>query len=326
MLILLLSKIADKIQLLDFPNDRKRHGIPIPLVGGLGIYCTLITCFAFFSFSSNAVVWTISAGFIVILGVIDDLIDLDFKIKLLAQVLIAAVTTSVADLQFNNLGFMNDNIDKFLGLFGPFLAIVFIVGIMNAFNMVDGVDGLATVHFLTAVSQMVVVLSLSNESFGEHQFWIIMLSSAFAFLLVNLSVFSLRKIFLGDSGALLLGYILACGLIFYSQEKSSRLSLISALFLCALPVYDTFWLIIRRLKNGSSPFVAGRDHLHHLLMDIGFSKSLVLVLIIICSAFLSFVGNALVYLVSNEAGLAAYIFSLFIYGYIITSLSSRSER
>lgn len=142
-------------------------------------------------------------------------------------------------------------------------------------------------------------------------------SAVFAFWLVNMSLTPLKRVFLGDSGSLLLGFTMSWLLIYYTQEPINLVEPIAALWCVTLPVFDTVVVIARRLKNGFSPFRSDRNHLHHLLVDQGVRPSIALALILVGSIIVNAAGITVTFMVNPLIGFGCYCVAFLGFAYLM---------
>jgi UDP-GlcNAc:undecaprenyl-phosphate GlcNAc-1-phosphate transferase len=288
MLIAGLSRLAPRLGLVDTPDHRKQHAGDIPLVGGVAIMTTLIACAFFWQDSASQIigatshtVWVflLAASIITVLGVIDDLFGISVFSRTVVEVIVALVVIEGLDLVPRNLG----------NLFGtgiilmpdwlayPFTVIA-IFGIINAYNMLDGIDGLLSV--------MVLITIFAFHVFTERPPGAVSLTltaSLSAFLVSNLALSPyVPKTFLGDAGSKLLGFIVVSLILAVTTRQVSGVKYIepvTALYLVALPLFDMVFITLRRILVNRSPFAADRSHIHHLMqaLDIGQSRSLIII-------------------------------------------------
>lgn len=269
--------LAFKIDAVDVPLDNRRvHSKPIPRIGGLAIYLSfLITTVLFCDINSQLATILIGGAVLVIIGIIDDIFRLNAWIKLLIQLMVAGFAV------FNGNVIEHVNIGGYipLGVFSIPLTILWIVGLTNAINFIDGLDGLACgVSAISAMSLLCVVLL--HGDIVSTLICTILLGSCLGFLPFNSNP---ARIFMGDTGALFLGYTLAVLSIQGVFKLHAVLSFIVPLAIFALPLFDALSAIIRRLIKGKSPFSPDRDHIHHKLIDMGFTqKESVKILYAIC--------------------------------------------
>ncbi len=263
-----LSSIALKIELIDYPDKRKVHVQPKPLVGGLGMIMAFsITCLLFVPLSSLR---GFIAGIImlVIIGFLDDYSEMNHRLKFLVQ-----VAASIIMIIFsNNILYSFGNIFGFgpvqLGSFAILLTIFCTVGVINSINMIDGLDGLAG-----GVS-LISLLSFSFLAYINGQIELVLICVGLSGAVIGFLKYNWNpaKLFMGDAGSLAIGFALAFLAISITQKESSTVPPIAALLIMAVPVVDTVTLMIKRVIRGKSPFSPDTKHFHHILISYGFSR------------------------------------------------------
>ena len=290
--VLILKPLAERMGLVDQPNARKHHAGAIPLIGGLAVYlATLASCVL--AFPDNAFVhWFLSlSGVIVLLGVLDDYLDLPVRLRLGVQILIAAALVYGANRYIHVLGdlFGIGAID--LGLAGIFFTVIAMLAAINAFNMVDGIDGLAGGLALNTFLSIAVLMMLSDQTLLVGLPLILSLSLV-PYLLFNLGLLPgpAPKIFMGDAGSMFIGFSVVCLLIVGTQSETPAFRPVTALWIIAIPLMDMTCIVVRRLRRGESPFAADRDHLHHIVMRSGCGPRVALVGILYLSIIYSGIG------------------------------------
>lgn len=272
----LIRKAALKLNLVDQPGKRKIHQEPIPRVGGVAIYVASIIGSAPFLFSSNKTTGImIAATFIFLVGLLDDIIDLSPKVKLVGQILaclilfgfdvkIEFVTDFIAGKGLVALGFLTYP-----------LTLIWVVGLTNTVNLVDGVDGLAGGIVFIALGTLLAVRFITHSTHDVILIQnVLILTSALmggllAFLRYN--VFP-ACIFMGDSGAYFLGFMTSALSVAGAAKGSILLPLIIPLIAFGLPVIDVLFAILRRYSKKVPIFQADKEHLHHRLLKKGFSQ------------------------------------------------------
>lgn len=273
--------LAFKIGAIDVPlDDRRMHTKPIPRVGGLAIFLGFtLTTMLFCAYNTTlATVW-IGGAVIVLLGMLDDIFRLPAWSKLIVQLLVAvfAVWNGIT-IDHINLGGQY----VMLGAMRYPVTILWIVGLTNAINFIDGLDGLAC--GISAISSISLTLVLLLSGDIVHAFITgILAASCMGFLPYNANP---ARIFMGDTGALFLGYAMAVMSVQGVFKLHAVLAFLVPLAIFALPLGDTMFAVLRRICAGKSPFTADRGHLHHRLVDMGFTqKESVKILYAICSMF-----------------------------------------
>lgn len=258
--------LAFRIGAIDIPLDARRmHKKPTPRIGGLAIFlgftvATLVFCEP----SAELYAIWIGGAILVILGIIDDIFRLNAWVKLLVQLCVAGIAVC--------FGMLIDHITLFglvieFGAFSIPITMLWIIGLSNAINLIDGLDGLACgVSAITALSVFTVVLITGDTT--SALLTAILIGSCVGFLPYNRNP---AKIFMGDTGALFLGYTLSIISVQGLFKLHTVLSFLVPFSIFALPIFDTLVAICRRIIHGQSPFHADRGHLHHKLVDMGFS-------------------------------------------------------
>lgn len=273
LLMPLLSPLARKAGLLDHPGGRKDHAAATPVTGGLVI--TLVAGAAIFfegALDASTFGLLLAAGLLLVVGVLDDIFDLDWKIRISSQVVAAIVLIAVGGVRIENLGPVFGFGEADLGSLSVPFTILATVGLINALNMCDGVDGLCGSMALCAL----VMLIAAAEYAGNHHLTQPLLTFALCvagFLFWNMRTpwRSRARVFLGNSGSAVLGLVIAWAAFRLTQSTSHPVRPVLAPFLIAPPVIDCLALMLKRATLGRSPFAADRNHMHHILLDGGLS-------------------------------------------------------
>lgn len=269
-----IISLIKKYRLYDLPNARKEHSSPIPTMGGIAIIAgMMISLFMWFPFSNNMsqLSFFFSVAVLFALGIMDDLRDLSAKYKFIVQTGLAAL-----------IALSGIRITSFDGLFGIFelplpaqytFTFLAIVGITNAFNLIDGIDGLA--GGLGFMSLIILGLFLTMNGDANTALLAFTLAGGIlAFLYFN---FNPARIFMGDTGSLVLGFVVSVLCIRLMQVNAVAANPILpnastfVLGIVLIPVFDTVRVFATRIWKGKSPFVADKTHIHHLLTNQGFS-------------------------------------------------------
>ncbi len=277
----LVKKLAYKVGATDQPNVRKVHQKIMPRLGGLAIYIGFIAGFLILRPEDPyAGVIILGSAIILLTGMADDIFELSARWKLVGQ-LIAAFTVVLGGVQINFINLPFGGELEFGSLSIP-ITIIWIVGITNAVNLIDGLDGLAagvstiglaTIGFMAMLKGDVFVMSIA----------LILIVSTIGFLYFN---FHPAKIFMGDTGALFLGYMIAV-LSMLGFKNVTMISLIIPLIILGVPISDTFFAIIRRIVNKSPLHAPDKSHLHHCLLRIGFTHKQTVIIIYAIAAMFS---------------------------------------
>ena len=294
LLLSFLGDIARKIDLVDHPTKRKRHELSVPLIGGISIFIAFSLALLLAPFGLGEYRYLLfGMGVIVIVGVLDDHQDVPPFAKIVAQffasfilVLSGTIVTGVGDI-FS----WEDGNHQGLGLLASPLTAIAIVGLINAYNFIDGIDGLAATLFSCTCVVMVGICS-ANGLWKDQYFLLLFLTGVFVFLCFNTSIFvhPSKLVFLGDAGSMLLGLVLVFFLIDLSElREDGSLRTTVAPWLVGLPLFDMFSVIGLRLISQSPVARPDRLHLHHVLEDFGLSKSKVFaILTVVHLSFMSF--------------------------------------
>ena len=322
--IVVMRRFALVLGLVDHPDQRKQHLGDIPLVGGLAIFAGMIAgaaCYGAFHGFDGILLET--AAVLALLGALDDRFGLSVRDRLLTQTIVILTVISSTGVYIHTLGHIFGH-DVVLGWLGVPMTVIAVIGLVNAFNMMDGIDGLA--GSLTLVSIAAIVLFASPTPLhGVIMLLALLAAAMLPYLAVNLG-FMGGKIFLGDAGSTLVGYLLAWALIRLSQMPQTHLSPVDVLWCVALPVFDTLAVMYRRVREGRSPFQPDRGHIHHILLGAGLGPRATLMVLVVLAAGLASIG-ALVSSAAHSAGanLAAFCLILGIYMVTVMRMWSRQE-
>jgi UDP-GlcNAc:undecaprenyl-phosphate GlcNAc-1-phosphate transferase len=264
-LIPVLIRLAGTLNMMDDPGDRKVHTIPIPRCGGIGIASGVIIAFLLFIPFDNTVISLVAGGgIIIVFGLIDDRISLSYQWKFGGQFLAVFVTVA-GGLTFTYLPFCGlEPASVFLTL--P-LTVVFVIGVTNAVNLSDGLDGLAAGVMLLSISAIAFLAVLGK---GDD---VVIMSLAIAGGIVGFLWFNTHPaiVFMGDTGSQFIGFMVAFLSIYLTQDVFQALNPALPLLLLGFPVLDTIFVMTLRIRSGSSPFSPDQRHIHHRLLKIGFT-------------------------------------------------------
>ena len=283
-----VKTLAIRAGALDAPDARKVHKKPIPRMGGLAIYIAFVAAVLLSMQISRDVLGILVGGTAILaLGILDDLKPLPAKVKLLGQIAAAAVLI-LFDIRIewitNPFGEM-----LYVEYWSIPLTILWVVGLTNTVNLIDGLDGLAAgVSTIAAVTILLVAL--------QQNFWsVAVLTAAIAgaalgFLQHN---FNPAKIFMGDTGSMFLGYMLAAVSVMGTVKSAATIALIVPIVALGLPIMDTAFAIMRRYLSGQPIFKPDRGHLHHRLLDRGLTQKQAVLLMYVISGCLGLSAIAL---------------------------------
>lgn len=281
-----VKTLAFRVGAVDVPKDNRRmHDHPIPRMGGLAIFFGfLLSTLIFLDITDQMRGMLLGAVIIVVLGIFDDIYSLKASFKFVIQIIAALVAAMSGNLiaAFSNPNIFSADPTWELGWLAWPVTIIWIVAITNAVNLIDGLDGLACgVSTISSMTMLVIALVVSDAPVA-----ILMAALAggcIGFLPYNLNP---AKIFMGDTGSTFLGYILAVVSIQGLFKFYAIISFAVPFLMLGLPIFDTAFAFIRRIAHGQSPMHADRSHVHHRLIDMGFSQKQAVAVLYIISAIL----------------------------------------
>ena len=268
----LVKTLAYKVGAIDVPKDNRRmHKVPIPRLGGLAIFLAfLLSTLVFADIDRQMQGILLGAVMIVVLGVMDDIMALKALPKLIVQIAAAGVAVYYGcRIQFlSNPNVFSDMTYVNLGWLSVPITIIWIVAITNAVNFIDGLDGLAVgVSAISTASLIVIALMVAEVNIA------IILCALFGACLGFIPYnFNPAKIFMGDTGATFLGYILATLSVTGLFKMYAIISFAVPFLILGVPIFDICFAVLRRVAHGQSPMHADRVHIHHRLIDMGFSQ------------------------------------------------------
>ena len=265
-----VRRLSSRYGAIDVPNHRKVHKEAIPSSGGLAIFFGFLFAALFFNRATPEILgFLIGATIITAIGLLDDIFDFPPATKFFGQI-IATLIVIYSGVRVEFLSDIINNHGNIINL--GFLSLPFtffwIIGITNAINFIDGLDGLAAgVSGIAAWTLGFVALATGRYDAGVLAFTIG--AASFAFLPFNFS--EKKKIFMGDSGSNFLGFSLAVVSIMGMVKIAAAFSMLLPIVILAVPIFDTIFAIVRRVIAGQSPFQPDVSHLHHRITDLGFS-------------------------------------------------------
>ncbi|NDL64362.1 UDP-N-acetylglucosamine--undecaprenyl-phosphate N-acetylglucosaminephosphotransferase [Acerihabitans arboris] len=287
-------KVAQKIGLVDKPNYRKRHQGQIPLVGGISIYAGICFTFLFTDhFVPHIGLYLLCSGILVLTGALDDRFDISVKSRATIQALVAITMMYFGGLYINSLGFVFGPWEMVLGPYFGYPVTLFAVwAAINAFNMVDGIDGLLGGLSCVSLGAMgILMYKDNNPSLGLWCF--AMIAAILPYILLNLGMFGRHyKVFMGDAGSTMIGFSIIWIILQSTQGTGHPMNPVTGLWIIAIPLMDMIAIMYRRMRKGMSPFSPDRQHIHHLIMRAGFSSRQAFVIITVTAALLAAFGVA----------------------------------
>jgi UDP-GlcNAc:undecaprenyl-phosphate GlcNAc-1-phosphate transferase len=259
------GRFAAKWRIIDHPGARKMHSAPIPRIGGVAMAIgVLAAAWIVVPLEAADRYFLIGAGVIALFGALDDRFDLNYRIKLIGQLLAAAIVVLGGDIQIHALT-LDDRVLLPEWMSIP-LTLFFLVGITNAINLADGLDGLAGgTTFLSLCA--LAMLAFSSGQVSSAALALTFAGAVLGFLRFNTFPAS---VFMGDAGSQLLGFAVGVLSLRATQSGTGVLSAATPILLLALPILDTLSVMVQRISEGRSPFSADKNHIHHKLLALGF--------------------------------------------------------
>lgn len=308
-----VKELAFKIGAVDVPKDNRRmHKKPTARLGGLAIYFGFVISTILFSeITIELAGMLVGASLIVILGIFDDIYALSAKLKFLVQ-LIAALCPVLCGVCIDFIkvpSFISEYGYIGLGWAAIPITVVWIVGITNAINLLDGLDGLACgVSSISALTLLCIAIIVGEP--GIAFITSALAGACFGFLPYN---FNPAKLFMGDTGSMLLGFVLSSISVQGLFKGYAVISIAVPILILGLPIFDTTSAILRRLKNHQPIMSPDRGHLHHRLIDAGFSQKQAVSIIYVLCIILCVVAIGLI----ATGAISWWVFAVVILGFLL---------
>jgi UDP-GlcNAc:undecaprenyl-phosphate GlcNAc-1-phosphate transferase len=314
--------LCRKLGLIDSPGGRKGHAGDIPLAGGIAIFLTVVLLSATLQVTifSSQLLWL--AGLLFLIGVIDDAVHINAWLRLVLHYCCGIVMATGAGIVIVQVGdLLTFGTIELLLLSIPLTALS-VAGLCNAFNMIDGLDGLAA--GLVLIPLLVLAFLAAQADHPMLPALLLIALPVMVFLVFNLGPNRawLPRIFLGDAGSVTLGFLLTAALVALSQGPQALIAPVTALWLVAVPLMDMLATMWRRVRQGQSPLHPDRLHLHYSLLDAGLSPRQVLVLLLAYALGCALLGLALE-AVSASASLLLYHLVFLLHCLVVTRGLSR---
>jgi UDP-GlcNAc:undecaprenyl-phosphate GlcNAc-1-phosphate transferase len=311
-----LARLAARFRFVDEPGMRKVHAAPIPRIGGVAIGIgVLAAALIVLPLERPDLYFLGAAGLVALFGALDDRLDLDYRIKFGAQLLAAALVVVGGGVQIRAFTF-EDSILLPEWASIP-LTLLFLVGITNAINLADGLDGLA------GGTMLLSLCALAMLAHGTGQFSTAALALTFAGAVLGFLRFNTfpASIFMGDAGSQLIGFAVAVLSIRATQSATSSLSAATPVLLLALPILDTLSVMVQRVSEGRSPFSPDKNHIHHKLLSLGFDHHEAVMVIYAIQADLLLLAYCLRY--ESDLVILAVVTGFFICAIVMLQLATR---
>ena len=312
----ILIKIGLKFGFVDQVNQRKIHRGAIPRIGGIGISLgTLLPIFLLYFFfttgveiktPSNMLLYFGGGLAISLLGLFDDIKGINAKVKMLFQIVIAFVATQHGAL-IESLPMPWGRLE--LGIFGYFLTIFWIIGIINAFNLIDGMDGLSSGITLFS-SLTLAMLAIANGYLPTALVALALAGAVTGFLIYN---FNPARIFMGDSGSMFIGYILAILSLRNQSKAHAVVSIMVPIIAMGLPILDTTLAFMRRIMRHQSIFAADKQHIHHFILSLGFNQRKTVLILYSISIIFTILSMVLIFNKNIDTFLIVIVFAIIVF-------------
>ena len=335
--------ILRRLKIVDVPDgEKKKHRMLVPISGGISVMTSLVvigSCYLLLSYSQffeiffeteslKLSTWNLNiqtgllfgmTGLIVsAVSFFDDILELPVWFRFMTLILCSGIVIGVSDLSLTSLGnlfgFGEITMNRIIG---PIFTIFCVVGVANAFNWIDGLDGLFSTQIL------IVSSAIFYFSGGNGIFFAVFLLAFLPYLMMNLSFFGKKnRVFMGDHGSMAIGYTAAWFLI--SAAESEVISPITAPWLIALVLLNALRVIFKRALLGVSLYRSDREHIHHFFLDNGFSKGQSLIIVTLISIFLTFIGILFeIYEQSDYVSFYFFISAFIIWSFLSSNLKER---
>ena len=291
-MLFVLRPLADKVQLVDRPTQRKKHTGAVPLIGGLSAFAGLLVAWLVsMPLSDGFGIYLLCSLLLVFLGALDDARDIPAKFRLWAQMTLGAFLAYGSGVYLTGFGNLLGFGDISLGWAGPAVTVAAVIGATNAYNMMDGIDGLAGSMSLVTFGALAVLFSQAAGFSIQYALALTIMMALVPYMAANLSVPLFRtKIFMGDAGSMFIGFSGVWLLVNGAQPEGGAFRPVTALWICAVPLMDMVAIMVRRARKGQSVMIPDRDHLHHILMRAGCSDRQALIVITLLAVICAGIG------------------------------------
>ena len=312
--IAVLRPLSIQLHLVDLPNQRKHHVGAVPLIGGISVFIGVLLSTLLTLPQEPVLLVLLCCGMgIVLLGAIDDALDVSPWARLGVQAFLILLICKTTGVTLHNLGDIAGLGSISVRWIDLVMTVIAICGAINAYNMMDGIDGLAGTMSLISFLGLAILFHDKMPLMADLcQIFIIAL---LPYLVVNLAIPPItRKIFLGDAGSMLLGFSIGFLAVYGSQQTPSEIAFrpVTALWIIGLPLMDMVGIMARRIRKGQSPLRPDRNHLHHILMHAGFSPRESLCLMVMLGSLMMLIGVLGEYFHVHETMMMVLFLSMFV--------------
>ncbi|MEI6894716.1 MAG: UDP-N-acetylglucosamine--undecaprenyl-phosphate N-acetylglucosaminephosphotransferase [Colwellia sp.] len=327
------NPVALEIGLVDKPSERKQHAGHIPLIGGISMFLAVLAASLLWLPNTLELrMYLIASAMMVFIGALDDKFDLRVRVRLIGQIIIASLMIYGVGGYIYNLGNLFGFGDVTLGPLGILFTYLGIIVVINAYNMIDGIDGLIGSLSINTFTSIAILFIMSGKS-GYISYPLILATATLPYLMYNLGLFEkffnkeTQKIFMGDAGSMFVGLSVIWLLIMGTQGEYASFRPVTALWICAIPLMDLLAIVMRRYKNGKSPFKPDRDHLHHIIQKAGLTSRQALVVISTTALVMSLIGLVGEYFyVAESIMLIGFLVMFVLYVVVIKKITTLIRR
>lgn len=309
-----IKRVANHIGAMDIPNARKVHSVPIPRLGGLGIYLGFLFGYIIFGTPTAQMNSILIGSFIIVLtGVIDDIKPLKASHKFLGQLVSTLIVVFYGGILLKELSAFGLYVD--FGIFSYPVTIFFILGCINCMNLIDGLDGLAGGISAIFFCTIGIIATCKGQDGLAFVLSFIMFGSCLGFLFYN---FHPASIFMGDSGSMFLGFIMAI-IALLKYKNVMMTSIIVPLLILTIPISDTLFAIIRRKLKGESISTPDKMHIHHQLLKRHLGQRTTVLIIYLATSL--FAAASMVY-VLKDAGLGYLLYGILLFCVLVFAIKT----
>jgi len=291
-LINIISPYAERMGLMDIPSGRKKHQSKTPMIGGISMVISYLLCIPWLAAKPVYMeIFFLSVFIICITGFLDDRHDLSTKKRFMIQIIVALMLAYSGGVMVENLGNLLGFGVIHTGFLGITFTVICFVGLMNAINMADGLDGLTGSLVLVSCGWYAILASMTGSDVTLGLI-LLLISVLAGFLVFNLRTpwRNRAAVFMGDAGSVTLGLLMTYFAVEIAGHRSSQVTPITVVWVLALPLIDMACVMFRRIRKGKSPFCADNEHLHHIFQHAGFSVGQTVTLLTLVHALLGAFG------------------------------------
>jgi UDP-GlcNAc:undecaprenyl-phosphate GlcNAc-1-phosphate transferase len=309
-----LIPLSNRFGLLDKPDARKQHAQPTPPIGGFGVFLGILLPYLYVAgLSREFFGFALGAVLLVLIGALDDKYQIHWKTRIAIQAMAALSLIYISGVRAEHVGPLFGFGDIELGWVSVPFTVFVTLGLINAMNMFDGIDGLVgTVCSAVTVMFICAALYSGDYEVATGLFWVLGAMAGFLWFNLRRPGQPVARVFLGDAGSGFIGFLLAYIIFRLTQNDAHPISPILGPYLLAPPIIDCLVLIVHRIRRGRSPFAAGRDHAHHLMLDAGFSVNQIVSYIVLLTCVTGLLGAlAMFFNVPEPLMVMWYLMALF---------------